>query len=151
MRKHNLMLTSGLVLAAACLSLAGCNKQSGSQDSSASSLPLAEGAPPPATYADQLPSAGPVTVNSASYGVERYRYIDDAYDMGDAFGDSPPDYAIDYQGERPWVWRSGSGAYRVVEQGPDGERDYYYAAGADQPFLIRDPRYAYAFDGGQLV
>ena len=30
--------------------------------------------------------------------------------LGDAFGDSPPDYAVDYQGERPWVWRSGSGA-----------------------------------------
>jgi hypothetical protein len=160
MRPH-LMLTSGMALLAASLSLAACNKRSDSQAAAPpatgapiASLPLAQGEPPPepslATTA-QLPPAGPIRIAPSSSERSRYRYIDDAYAMSGAFADSPPDYTVDYQGSRPWIWRSQSGAYRVVEQGPDGERDYYYAAGADQPFLVRDPQYAYAYDGGALV
>jgi hypothetical protein len=74
---------------------------------------------------------------------EPYRYIDDAADLGDAFADSPPDYTVDYDGTRPWIWRAEDGAY--------GERDYYYHSGADSPFLVRDRANAYAYDGGQLV
>ncbi|MDB5459487.1 MAG: hypothetical protein JWO72_1228 [Caulobacteraceae bacterium] len=129
-------LSTSTFLAAAGLLLTACDK-------------------PPANTQAAAP-AGPAssaTIRPASAEVVRepYRYIDDAYALGDAFGDSPPDYAIDYDGARPWIWRSRSGDYRVIERTSDGERDYYYRAGADQPFLVRDPRYAYAYDRGQLV
>jgi hypothetical protein len=158
MKSSILLSVSALALAAA---LAGCGPKSSTEVAAApatgapiDSLPLAAGGSSSATYAPaatQLPRGAPIRV--ASSGVERqpYRYIDDAYDLGDAFADSPPDYTVDYNGVRPWVWRSQKGAYRVVEQTPDGERDYYYHAGADQPFLVRDPSYAYGYDNGQLV
>lgn len=162
MPRTRLMITSALALAMASLALQGCNQQGpGSQQAAQpitgapiASLGLAEAAPPPmaaAPSATQLPSAGRIRVAGPRAPRERYRYIDDAYRMSDAFGDTPPDYTVDYQGSRPWVWRAQNGAYRVVEYTPDGERDYYYRGGGDQPFLIRDPRYAYAYDGGELV
>ncbi|HEV2532787.1 hypothetical protein, partial [Phenylobacterium sp.] len=117
------------------------------------SLPLAEGAAPPTAYApiaDQLPPAPPVLVRRPPPRA-RYSYIDRAYAMGQAFGESPPDYTVDYQGERPWIWRSENGDYRVVEPTPDGERDYYYSGDSDEPFLVRDPQYAYGYDQGALV
>ena len=145
MRNFHLLSVSTLALAlAAC----GPQQQTASQsEAPVSSLGLAQGDSSPAAYAPaatQLPASAPLRLASA--GVERqpYSYIDDAYDLGDAFGDSPPDYTVDYQGTRPWIWRSQAGAYRMVEQTSDGERDYYYRAGADQPFLVRDPQYAYA-------
>ena len=163
MPRTRLMITSALALAMAGLALQGCNQQAPASQQAAqpltgapiASLGLAEATPPAplatAPAATQLPSAGRIRVAAPRTTGERYRYVDDAYAMTDAFGDSPPDYTIDYQGARPWIWRAQSGAYRVVEWTPDGERDYYYRAGADQPFLIRDPRYAYAYDGGELV
>jgi hypothetical protein len=155
-RKH-LMLTSALALAMAALALQGCNQQTPASQQAAqpitgaplASLGLAD-APPPAALSP-LPAAAPIRVAARRAPRERYRYVDDAYEMTDAFGDSPPDYTVDYQGARPWIWRAQNGAYRVVEWTPDGERDYYYRAGGDQPFLIRDSRYAYAYDGGELV
>ena len=163
MPRNHLMLTSALALALTGLALDGCNQQTPAPQQAAqpitgaplASLGLATAPPPavlpPAPGASQLPAAGPIRVAARRPPAERYRYIDDAYDMTDAFGDSPPDYTVDYQGTRPWVWRAQSGAYRVVEQTPDGERDYYYGPYGDQPFLIRDPQYAYAYDGGELV
>jgi hypothetical protein len=71
--------------------------------------------------------------------------------MADAFGDTPPDYTIDYDDEYPWVWRADDGGYRVVEWVPSGARYYYYEPGADAPFLIEDPNYAYAYERGVLV
>src|SRR6185437_1431919 len=98
-------------------------------------LPLAEGAPPPAALAPpatSLPAAPPVKVVHTA-PQERYRYISRAYALGQAFADSPPDYTVPYEGERPWIWRSASGDYRVIEPTPDGQRVYYYDAGSDQP------------------
>ena len=34
---------------------------------------------------------------------------------------------------------------------PQGERYYYYAAGADAPFYVSDPDGGYAYDNGELV
>ncbi|MDE2488300.1 MAG: hypothetical protein KGO51_12970, partial [Alphaproteobacteria bacterium] len=145
--------------AAAALALAGCSRQGGqppappATGAPIASLPLAQGAPPPAALAPptaQLPPAPPVKVVQ-SEPTTRYRYIDRAYAMGQTFGDTPPDYTVDYQGERPWVWRSERGDYRIVEPTPEGDRAYYFSAGSDQPVLVRDPRYAYGYDGGALA
>jgi hypothetical protein len=144
-----------LTAAATSLMLAACNQQSAAPVTGApiASLPLAEAAPPPevnAPSADELPPAPPITRVSAPRRAV-YSYIDDAYDLGDTFADSPPDYTVAYEGEQPWVWRSSGGDYRVVEQTPYGEREYFYHAGSDYPFLVRDHDYSYAYDGGALV
>ncbi len=160
--RHTLLAASALVLSAGLI-LTACGPQKTAASAPAAapatgapidSLPLAQGAPAQARYApaaSQLPEVAPIKLASAGTVREPYSYLDDAYDLGETFADSPPDYTVDYDGVSPWVWRSQTGAYRVVEQLPSGERDYYYHAGADAPFLVRDPNYAYAYDGGQLV
>jgi hypothetical protein len=144
-----------LTAAATSLVLAACNQQPAGPVSGApiASLPLAEAAPPPeaaAPSASDLPPAPPITRVSTPRQ-PAYSYIDDAYDLGDAFADSPPDYTVDYDGVQPWVWRSSGGDYRVVEQTPNGEREYFYHDGGNYPFLVRDVDYSYAYDDGQLV
>ena len=155
MRNRPLFLT----LALAGVSVAACNRQTAqapappATGAPIASLPLAEGAPPPAALAPAaaaLPPAKPVKVVRAPARTQ-YRYIDRAYAMGEAFADSPPDYTVDYDGVRPDVWRSEDGAYRVVEPTPDGDRTYYYNPGSDEPFLVRDPQYAYGYDQGDLA
>jgi hypothetical protein len=144
-----------LTAAATSLMLAACNQKPAGPVTGApiASLPLADAAPPPETAAppaSELPPAPPITRVSAPRQ-PAYSYIDDAYDLGDAFADSPPDYTVDYDGVQPWVWRSSGGDYRVVEQTSYGEREYFYHDGADYPFLVRDVDYSYAYDDGQLV
>ena len=156
MRNRQFLLSAAAI---AALGLAACNQHAEQTPAAPAtgapiaSLPLAEGAPPPLVPAPDvaaLPSAPPVKTVSVP-ARERYRYIDRAYDLGEAFADSPPDYTVDYEGVRPWIWRSNGGQYRVVEQTPDGPRIYYYDAGSDEPFLVRDPRYAYGYDSGGLA
>ena len=144
-----------LTAAATSLALAACNQKPAAPVTGApiASLPLAQAAPPPevvAPAADQLPPAPPLR-RAARPPRPIYSYVDAAYDLGDAFADSPPDYTVDYEGERPWVWRSGGGEYRVVEQTPYGIREYFYRGNSDYPFLIRDTDYSYAYDNGELV
>lgn len=144
-----------LTAAATSLMLAACNPKPAGPVTGApiASLPLADAAPPPevaAPAASDLPPAPPIRrISTPRQPV--YSYIDDAYDLGDAFADSPPDYTVDYEGVQPWIWRTSGGDYRVVEQTPYGEREYFYHAGSDYPFLIRDHDYSYAYDDGQLV
>lgn len=108
----------------------------------------------PMTYAP-VASALPQATRSMRVGLRhdqtRYGYTDRANAMSRAFGDTPPDYTVDYQGSRPWVWRSDNGGYRVVEQLPEGQRTYFYARGEDSPFYITDPAGGYAYDNGALV
>ena len=154
-RHARLWLTASL----AALALAGCNKadQQAALDQVAppqAALPLTTadlpaGSDAPAVQA--LPAGAPARVVRLVDPSQRYAYVDRAYRMSDAFADAPPDYSFDYDGVRPWIWRSDSGAYRVLERTPGGERYYYYEAGEDLPFLIRDPDYAYGYDRGQLV
>lgn len=158
MARQTRLLTSFLALAAAGALLSACDRQKTTGvpplESFETSMGLDNGPPPPVAYgpgADALERGSPLRVSALGPAPERYRYIDDAYEMVDAFGDSPPDYAFDYDGEEPWVWRSGGGYYRVVEAIPDGYREYYYGPQGDEPFLVRDPRYVYAYDAGALV
>ncbi len=117
-------------------------------------LQLATGAPPPLAPAPPAAALPPPT-RAIRYArrprADRYRYLERAYAAGDAYNGTPPDYTVDYQGTRPWIWRAHDGAYRVVERLPEGERDYYYDPGADAPYLVRDPDYAYAYDNGELA
>ena len=66
-------------------------------------------------------------------------------------GDSPPDYGFDHYGVQPWAWRTGDGYYRLVEPIYGGNRYYYYAPGADRPFLVRDPWFSYGYRDDRLV
>lgn len=141
----------------ACLALAACNRNQAQQPVTGApiaALQLATAPPPPTHYAPPASALPPPpTPARVAYRPprERYRYLTDAYDMADAFGDTPPDYTVDYDGERPWIWRADDGAYRMVEWLPEGARYYYYEPGDDAPFLIEDPDYDYAYDGGALV
>ena len=71
--------------------------------------------------------------------------------MSYAFDDLPPDYAFDYGGVDPWVWRASNGGSWMVEPLASGERYYYYEPGAYLPFFVRDPDYGYAYRNGVLV
>jgi hypothetical protein len=139
-----------------CLMLAACNKTPQADQPVAGAplvaMQLTSAAPPPPSYAPPA-SALPPAPNPVAYrpAPEHWRYLTDAYDMSDAFEDTPPDYTVPYEGEDPYVWRADNGAYRVVEWLPDGARYYYYEPGADEPFLIQDPEYSYAYDNGALV
>lgn len=147
-------LLSGTALL--CLALGSCNKapQANQPITGApiAAMQLATTAPPPQTYAPPAsalpPAPRPVAYRPAP---QHWRYLNDAYDMSDAFADTPPDYTVAYDGEDPYVWRADDGAYRVVEWMPEGARYYYYEPGADEPFLIQDPEYSYAYDNGVLV
>ncbi len=159
-------LTLGVGLAA--MALAGCNKGTPAAPQQTASgtgqpvtappiaaLPLATAAPsapalaaPPATA---LPAATRAIRLTPGRRADRYRYAERAYAMSQAFGESPPDYTVDYQGTRPWIWRADNGGYRVVERLPEGQRVYYYQAGATQPFYVSDPDGGYAYDGDELA
>src|SRR5689334_22968105 len=135
-----------------------CNKQPSVTEAPmvappAAALPMATtpAAPvAPAPVGSALPAAPAVAYAPRPSG-QRYGYIDRAYSMGQAFADTPPDYAVDYEGTRPWIWRARNGAYRIVERLPQGERYYYYEPGQDYPFLVQDPEYSYAYDGPRLA
>ncbi len=134
--------------------ISGCRNDSASTLAATdATLPLAVGeaqsvalAPAP----EALPPAPVVRYVPVAQADRSYQYIDDAYEVNDAFGDAPPDYSFDYGGARPWVWQAAD-AWRVVEPAPDGERYYYYRAGSDEPYLVRDASYSYAYSEGRLV
>ncbi|ESQ91522.1 hypothetical protein ABAC460_05935 [Asticcacaulis sp. AC460] len=101
---------------------------------------------------EALPTAQKrVTVTHAAPSQPVYRYVEDAYEMDEAFGDAPPDYGFDYGGVQPWVWRTAGDAWRMVEPTAYGERYYFYEPGQDDPYLVRDRDFAYAYDDGRLV
>ncbi len=119
----------------------------------ATALPLATGpasAYRPAPVASALPPAP-----SASLGrvpsADRYAYLNQAQAFSQSLADAPPDYTYDYNGERPWVWQSPDGYYRVAERLPMGVRYFYYAPGASTPYLVQDPQYSYGYSGDQLT
>src|SRR5579875_2925587 len=162
---------------AAALALAACgqngaqtvanNTTASAEAPPAAALPLATGAapasqpappppPPPPPPPRPPPPPPPRPPPPARLGhvqpKQRYAYIDQAYDLSQTFGDAPPDYAYDYNGERPWVWRSNDGYERVGERLPDGRlRYYYYQPGSDEPFFVQDPDYSYAYSNGYVA
>jgi hypothetical protein len=150
-------LTRGVALAALCtaLALAGCDKTQTSSAAPLQALPLTTADTPaaaPAPTGAALPAAPAAKVVRVSDPRDRYAYLERAYAASRAYADAPPDYAVDYQGERPWIWRGGDGSERVVERTPAGLRYFYYKPGADQPYLVQDPDgYAYGYGDGQLA
>ncbi len=123
-----------------------------SAPAAAPSLPLDQS--PPATPAPPvaaLPPVPPAPVAPPPAPVQQYQYVDQAAAMSAALASAPPNYAVEYQGAKPWVWRAPNGGYRIVETVPGGQRTYFYAAGARVPYLVRDPQFSYAFQGGRLV
>jgi hypothetical protein len=143
-------LTLAALTLAACQNPNNANTTQASADAAAPLAPpvAAESAPAPAGAA--LPSAPPARVNYAA-PARRYHYLDEADSMSQAYADAPPDYAFDYDGQAPQAWGSGQGVVRVGERVPGGWRYYYYQPGADTPYLVRDPDYAYGYDNGELV
>ncbi len=144
-----------LACAATALLAAGCNRAAQTAATTApplDALPLTTDTTAPAALAPTaLPSAAPVRIARLAHPEEGYAYLDRAYAASDGYADAPPDYAVDYNGERPWIWRGGDQSERVVERTPEGLRYYYYEPGASQPYLIQDPDYGYAYSGGELV
>jgi hypothetical protein len=144
-----ILLASGAALG---LTLAACNPAAPpppAADATPVAAPTpAENAPAPAGSA--LPSAPPARVAWAP-PARRYHYLDEAYQESQAYADAPPDYAFDYDDNAPEAWGGGDGIVRVGERVPGGWRYYYYRPGSDQPYLVRDPDYAYGYDGGVLT
>lgn len=148
-----------LVLAAFCAGagLSGCQRAApgaAAPPPPLAALPPTTGALPPsapAPAADALPPAPAAPVQQLADPSQGYAFADRAYAMSQAFAGAPPDYTFEDQGERPWVWRANDGAERVAEATPEGERYYYYAPGADQPYYVQDGPYGYGFEGGALV
>jgi len=150
--------------------LAGCNKapdnaaaQTGNAtaaDSNAAlpalpqALPMETGAAtslglaPPASA---LRARTPVQIAGLASSSDSYAYLDRAAGQSDAYGDAPPDYAFDYDGVSPWVWQAGDGSTEYAEPVDGGYRSYYYQPGADEPYLVRDGDYSYAYAGAALV
>ena len=162
--------TSRLALGAvtSALLLSACNRGTPSAGPSSSNLAAATNGEPvsaPPIAALPLATATPIAASAAPETLPlaraihvasgpragRYRYVDRAAEYNRGFADTPPDYTVDYQGTRPWVWRANNGSYRVVENLPRGAREYYYQSGSDQPFYVSDPQGGYAFDNGDLV
>lgn len=153
--------TSALAILAAlsAAALTGCNQQPAQHSQTAQvldqppPLPLTTADVPqaaPAPVGTALPAAPAARVASVASPRDRYAYADRAYQVARVLGDAPPDYAFDYEGTRPWVWRS-SRATRLVERTPEGQRFYYYDPGQSYPYLVQDGGYSYGYSNGQLV
>jgi hypothetical protein len=146
------------MLAAVLISsgLDGCDKKNADTSATADALPLPLTTGPatvmvPAPAVAALPSAPPVRIVRVANPSDEYAYADRAYAMSSAVGQAPPDYEFDYQGVHPWAWRSSDRSVRLTEPVDGGYRYYYYQPGASEPYLVRDPQYAYGYSDGQLV
>lgn len=123
-------------------------------DATPQTLPLSTTGPttqvvaPPVTA---LPAGRAIGLRRLADRQQGYSWLDRANYQEEAVQDAPPDYSFDQDGVRPWIWTSGNGARVISEPVAGGYRTYYYEAGAEQPYMVRDPRYAYAYDNGALV
>jgi len=157
-RRSPLLIAAGMAIA-----LSGCQQSpngAASTDAASSGaplpapLPMSTSAPTAiatAPAASALPSARPVRLGRLADPAQGYAYLDRAYAEEDAVADAPPDYAFEDDGVRPWTWAAGDGGRVISEPVPGGYRTYYYQDGADEPYLVRDPEYAYAYHDGVLV
>lgn len=82
---------------------------------------------------------------------ESYAWLSFASLLFDTLAASPPDYYFDYEGVEPWVWETNNDYVLYAEPIPVGYRYYYYAAGSDWPFFVRDPYYSYGYRENRLV
>lgn len=117
-------------------------------------LPLDAAAPanwPTAPEVAALSDTKPVRTVRVANPDDYYGYADAAYDFTEVIGDAPPDYYFDYDGVDPWAWEGYDQSVVFVEPIDDGYRYYYYRPGADAPYFVRDPYYAYGYDGDGLA
>jgi hypothetical protein len=147
---------------AALVALGGCNDAKTPAESSfaaavpalPATMPLALGAPTLPVYAPavaELPRAPLLqTVQVADPG-EHYAYAENAWSYVDALGDAPPDYGFYEDEVEPWAWQGYDDSAVFVEPLDEGYRYYFYRAGYDEPYFIRDPYYGYGYDDGRLA
>ncbi|MDH7975794.1 hypothetical protein QH494_26725, partial [Sphingomonas sp. AR_OL41] len=111
--------------------------------------------PAPVIYVPAPPPAPPPPPPAAIEDIGDYRWIDDADALANAFGESPPDFSFRFASngtwDTDWAWQARDGHMMIVEPIADQRRSYFYAPGADYPFLIRDGYFSYGFDGDGLV
>lgn len=103
-------------------------------------MTLIEDAPPPlpAAYTSQL-------------AADDYEWIDRADSLWEAIGDAPPDYAFAFEGREPWMWETQDGYQIVVEDVEQGGiRSYYFAPGAEGPFLAVEPGVSFGYEGRRV-
>lgn len=153
-------LTGALSLA---LVLAGCQKApdgAASADSAMAApalpatLPMTNAPAQQATLAPAataLPRAQPIRSVRVADPRSAYAYADQASYFSQSLGDAPPDYSFNYDDVSPWAWQGYDGSRTFVEPVSGGYRTYYYRAGADRPYFVHDPDYAYGYDGDQLA
>jgi len=120
---------------------------------------LARNGPPADAAYGGLPAPGPLDLAAAppapiAYAPpqQAYAYAQRAYGMEPVTYDAPPQYGFAYGDEQPWVWQTADDGWMYVEPIDDGYRYYYYEAGQDYPYFVRDPDYGYGYGpNGALV
>jgi hypothetical protein len=163
LRHHRLAPGAALTVALSlALVLAGCQKAADSTDSASAvaaptlpaTLPMTNAPAQQATLAPAptaLPRAQPIRIVRVADPRSAYAYADQAGYFSQSLGDAPPDYSFSYDDVNPWAWQGYDGSRTFVEPVDGGYRTYYYRPGADRPYFIRDPDYAYGYDGDQLA
>jgi hypothetical protein len=108
---------------------------------------------PPAPAASDYASAAPAQVNlNAPLGYDGYAPAERAHAFDRVAYEVPPSYGFRYDDEDRWAWRTADDYSMYAEPYGDGYRSYYYAAGDDYPYFIRDDDYGYGYGpDGALV
>lgn len=159
-RRMPLRRVLAAIAVAAALPLAACNPLDQADQSAEAlpplpaTLPLAPGEVRPPMFApaaEQLPFVEPIDAVRVANPDDYYAYADDAWGFADALGYAPPDYGFGYDEVEPWAWQGYDDSLMFVEPLEDGYRTYYYRAGHDEPYFIRDPYYGYGYDDGRLA
>lgn len=84
-------------------------------------------------------------------GFDDYEWIDRADAISETIGEAPPDTSFAFEDATPWAWTLEDGTVLVVEEQGDGPHGYYFEAGSDEPFLVRDPEMSFGFVEGGLA
>ncbi len=108
--------------------------------------PVRDTAYGPPVYSPGRPADAGVADDSALYYP-----IDSADGLARAIGSAPPDFAFRFDGRTAYAWVSSAGEAMIVEPAPGGVIQYFYAAHAAAPYLVRDVYAAYAFDGQEPI
>lgn len=103
-----------------------------------------------ATYGDVVQQA-PVPAWADIAGFDDYEWIDRADAIAQTVGDAPPDLSFAFAGGMPSAWTLEDGTLLLIEQQGDGLHAYYFEAGADEPFLVRDPTMSFGFIGSAVA
>ncbi|MEI9928604.1 MAG: hypothetical protein WDN44_14015 [Sphingomonas sp.] len=107
---------------------------------------VAAGAPVPAAA-----QAGPRIAWVEPEPLDTYAWIDRADALSEAIGEAPPDFAFAFDGGQPWTWTAADGSVLIVEQAGDGPHGYYFDAGADTPYLVRESDRSFAYSRGLIA